>query len=64
MDMVARESFFNALLLSVLPITAWSAYENTVIATVNVGVTPAGLAITPDNKFAYVANNNNASSEI
>ncbi len=34
---------------------------NTVIATVNTGVTPAGLAITPDGKFAYVANNNNYS---
>lgn len=32
---------------------------NTVVATINVGVTPAGLAITPDSKFAYVANNNN-----
>lgn len=32
---------------------------NTVVATMPVGVTPAGLAVTPDNKFAYVANNNN-----
>ena len=32
---------------------------NTVIATIPVGVTPAGLAVTPDNLFAYVANNNN-----
>jgi YVTN family beta-propeller protein len=30
-----------------------------VVATMNVGVTPAGLAITPDGKKAYVANNNN-----
>lgn len=29
------------------------------IATINVGVTPDGLALTPDNKLAYVANNNN-----
>lgn len=36
-----------------------SVAPNTVVATINVGVTPAGLAITPDNKFAYVANNNN-----
>lgn len=32
---------------------------NTVVATINVGINPAGLAITPDNRFAYVANNNN-----
>lgn len=36
-----------------------SVAPNTVVATINVGVTPAGLAITPNNKFAYVANNNN-----
>jgi YVTN family beta-propeller protein len=33
--------------------------SNRVVATINVGVTPAGIAITPDNRFAYVANNNN-----
>ena len=32
---------------------------NTVVATIHVGVTPAGLAVTPDSHFAYVANNNN-----
>ncbi len=32
-----------------------------VVATINVGVTPAGIGITPDNRFAYVANNNNYS---
>jgi YVTN family beta-propeller protein len=32
---------------------------NTVVATINVGVTPTGMAITPDGRFAYVANNNN-----
>ncbi len=36
-----------------------SMTPNEVVATINVGVTPAGLAITPDNRFAYVANNNN-----
>lgn len=30
-----------------------------VVATMNTGITPAGLAITPDGRFAYVANNNN-----
>ena len=32
---------------------------NKVIATIGVGDTPAGIAITPDDQFAYVANNNN-----
>ena len=32
---------------------------NTVIATINTGVTPAGIAITADSHYAYVANNNN-----
>jgi YVTN family beta-propeller protein len=32
---------------------------NTVIATIGVGDTPAGIAVTPNNLFAYVANNNN-----
>ena len=35
------------------------ASANTVVATINVGINPAGIAITPDNRFAYVANNNN-----
>jgi YVTN family beta-propeller protein len=34
---------------------------NTVIATISVGDTPASMAVTPDNLFAYVANNNNDS---
>lgn len=32
---------------------------NRVVATIPVGDTPAGIAVTPDNRFAYVANNNN-----
>lgn len=44
----------------------WSALlcaqePNTVIATIPVGDTPAGIAVTPNNLFAYVANNNNDS---
>lgn len=36
-----------------------NAGTSRIVATVNVGDTPAGIAITPDNRFAYVANNNN-----
>ncbi|MFI5334010.1 MAG: beta-propeller fold lactonase family protein [Chlamydiales bacterium] len=44
----------------------WSAFAhadqpNKVVATIGVGQNPAGIAITPDNAFAYVANNNNNS---
>jgi len=30
-----------------------------IITTIGVGDSPAGIAITPDNRYAYVANNNN-----
>lgn len=33
--------------------------SNKVIATINTGVTPAGIAITPNGHTAYIANNNN-----
>jgi YVTN family beta-propeller protein len=50
-------TYFLSLVLSfTLPTYA---QNNTVVATINVGVNPAGLAITPDSKTAYVANNNN-----
>lgn len=44
----------------------WSACSyadepNKVIATIGVGLNPAGIAVTPNNLFAYVANNNNNS---
>lgn len=39
--------------------SAHAVAPNTVVATINVGITPVGLAITPDSRFAYVANNNN-----
>ncbi len=43
----------------------WSTFSfasepNTVVATIPVGNTPAGIAVTPNNLFAYVANNNNS----
>jgi YVTN family beta-propeller protein len=40
---------------------AYSVGPNTVVATINVGVNPNGIALTPDNRYAYVANNNNYS---
>jgi YVTN family beta-propeller protein len=45
----------------------WSTFlgatePNTVVATIPVGINPAGIAITPDSLYAYVANNNNSTS--
>lgn len=36
-----------------------AAPSRRVLATIPVGDSPAGIAITPDNRYAYVANNNN-----
>ena len=55
-----RKSKAYAIGFSFLCSTFLCASEsNTVIATIQVGDTPAGIAVTPDNLFAYVANNNN-----
>ena len=55
----------NRLEIVFLPIICFNqipiypVVPDTVCATITVGVTPAGIAITPDSAFAYVANNNN-----
>lgn len=57
--MLARSILYTILLTLLLP-TQLSAFKpNTVVATINVGINPTGIAITPDSKFAYVGNNNN-----
>ncbi len=61
MRVKALRHYFLNFLFILIPIYTCAAESNTVVATINVGVTPAGIAITPDNKFAYVANNNNYS---
>ncbi len=50
-------STLAALLL--FPPFASAAPANSIVATINTGVTPGGIAITPDGRYAYVANNNN-----
>lgn len=47
-----------ATFLCTLP-TLDAAPVNSVVATIPVGVTPAGMALTPDGHYLYVANNNN-----
>lgn len=50
---------FCCILTILLPLFAYASHKNTVVATIEVGVTPDALAITPNNRFAYVVNNNN-----
>lgn len=52
-------SRFIALLCMLLSTYAYADYTNTVVAVINTGVTPDGLAITPNCRYAYVVNNNN-----
>ncbi len=47
------------LFLIVAPISIQAVPANTVVATIPVGVTPDQVTLTPDNRFLYVANNNN-----
>jgi YVTN family beta-propeller protein len=42
-------------------IFSYANQGNAVIATIGVGDTPSGIAVTPNNLFAYVANSNNDS---
>jgi YVTN family beta-propeller protein len=57
MNKIIHHSHIFALLC--LATASLYADSNKVVATINVGVTPAGLAITNDSRTAYVANNNN-----
>lgn len=50
----------NLVWLFLLITPSYLAAQNRVIATIPVGNSPAGLAITSDGTIAYVANNNNA----
>jgi len=53
-------SYFFIFLFLFMPVyNSAKIITNRVIATIGVGDTPAGIAVTPDNRFAYVANNNN-----
>lgn len=50
---------FSLVLLLVPPITLYAVPAHTVVATIPVGITPGSLAVTPDSRYAYVANSNN-----
>lgn len=57
--MLVRSVFYSITLIFLLQAKLFAIEPNTVVATINVGVNPAGMAFTPDSKFAYVANSNN-----
>ena len=52
-----HQIYFLSMICS-LALTMYAKNANTVVATMDVGVNPAGLAITPDSRTAYVANSN------
>lgn len=58
MNHTNQTTYFLGFLCLLTSVHLW-ADDNTVIATINTGVTPAGIAITPSGHKAYVANNNN-----
>ena len=49
---------FLIILFLLIPIYIHAAIANKIVATIGVGLAPAGIALTPNNLFAYVANNN------
>jgi YVTN family beta-propeller protein len=57
--MIRRIQKFSFLVFLIFYHYSYAISPDRTIALMNVGVTPAGIALTPDNRFAYVANNNN-----
>ena len=57
--MLKKSRAYAIVFLFLWSACSYAAEPNTVIATIAVGDTPAGIAVTPNNLFAYVANNNN-----
>lgn len=56
-----KKEFLKGCLLGLLLFISIETYadSNTVVATINAGINPGGMAITPDSRTAYVANVNN-----
>src|SRR5436190_7835511 len=57
---IEQKNYFILILLLIMPVYINAMIPNTVVATINTGVNPAGIAITPNSRFAFVANSNNA----
>ncbi len=58
--MIKKSRAFAVGFLFLCRIISCAQEPNTVVATIPVGDTPSGIAVTPNSLFAYVANNNNA----
>lgn len=59
MFLIKKHNLFLIFFLCQLSSFLTAHKPNTIVATINVGVTPAGIAFTPNGKYAYVANANN-----
>jgi hypothetical protein len=58
-ELMMRRIIHASTLLLLLAIHAAEARPGKVVATIGVGMNPAGIAITPNGRYAYVANDNN-----
>ncbi len=56
---ITMQNNYVLTFLLLLPTLTHPHNDAIAVATINVGVTPAGLALTCNNRTAYVANNNN-----
>jgi YVTN family beta-propeller protein len=50
---------FLTVLFVLLSTCSYANHKNSVVAIINAGVNPDAIAITPDNRYGYVVNNNN-----
>jgi|GEM_PF-698535 YVTN family beta-propeller protein len=57
--MISKLILSSLSLILLFPPFLSAGPANTVVATINTGVTPGGIGITPDGRYAYIANNNN-----
>jgi len=53
--------YFLSFLFLLVSLGTHAVTPHTVRAIINAGINPAAIAVTPDNRFAYVANTNNYS---
>ena len=60
--MIEKSRVYIASFLLLWGALSYASEANTVVNRIAVGQTPAGIAITPDSRFAYVANNYNLSA--
>jgi YVTN family beta-propeller protein len=57
--MIKKLKSIYAVLFILFSSSVFGAVIDRSVTTITVGPTPSGIAITPDGRFAYVANNNN-----